>query len=861
MKAKYLFGMLLSGAMLAACTADDDLNAGKLAQKTPSAPVFTVSFDNDGELQNRATLNTTLWQLGFDKTDKMSLYHGITEANVGTLKGWQNAVYQGNGEGSDVTMTFETAAMVQPGLAVMIYPADTEFGEGKYDGNNLGTAAPVISIDKVQDEKTVEKTPYMSEILNLAIPTTGKEDNQAGYDKKYDITLKRVASTLSLALNITKKPDLPAGVAAIAINRVALTDLETDGQEEGPFTVSIPVKALVKEPAAYVNTSSKKAHTSWKHVSELDTDEAKGIPSLLTKDVKNNVATFTLLPMDELNEGQVTVQTNYGKVDLTDEDGNKLWKGAKETTPAAPGIKGVRENVETKITDGINNMTTFIWHKATKGTFCYNGEEGADRTENVGGHINCTLDVDLSTLNMDELHILNEQHLVDAIAVYNKLCPEADVTFLLDGDEDGVFEMSNDTWAVVEAQLKKEGSDLKFAPCTDKGEECEVIVLNNKESTAEVPELQFKEVEDVELELDLAGGNWTYKSKTSSDKAKNISGVAEIHVTKGVHLTPTDFVAVYGKDGEETTQLVLVIDQGAFMDVTSGRVDLQVDVVNKGTITISENTSLRAGQAKGNDVSDGSKASKTLTNWSQNQGDGVFTPKVTGLTRACGTIINKGTLGVVGKDNADLGYVNNYGVIKIEDDNASTTITNNANATDGESFAKGYNDDNLIGTIVLKKVDDAKVSVKGSTTKGFIKYTLDKDNPEYKDFGGDKCAANYIEFGKNTVNIAYNRLGKNTDDDPYTYPNIPNTIRYIEITAKKTNFSSNTAINLWGVIVNKDSKLDIVTGATMNSKAYYIASGGEIGIIGTVAGNPVLKPTYFGDTAEDDFTGKGLVQN
>ena len=44
MKKNYLLGMLLSGALLAACTAEDDLKAPVAQEANPSAPTFTVRF-------------------------------------------------------------------------------------------------------------------------------------------------------------------------------------------------------------------------------------------------------------------------------------------------------------------------------------------------------------------------------------------------------------------------------------------------------------------------------------------------------------------------------------------------------------------------------------------------------------------------------------------------------------------------------------------------------------------------------------------------------------------------------------------------------------------------------------------------
>lgn len=836
MNKKYLFGMLLSGALLTACTADDALDTAKVAkQGEMSAPVFTVSMDN-GDLQNRAhytpgngaNQGNKVW---FDLNDKLSLFHGIKEANLSTLEGYQNAIYLADEE-TDKGLTFHTYAMVQPGYAIMVYPADTGFDQTS-GTNNTGAKAPVVKIDQVQEADMKDRTPYISEFLNLITDRTKDPKVQAGFGYTYDLVLRRAAGTLRVTLDKANE----ASVKVAEAGDIEVRAIEISYPGLGLFSLQIPVKA-----DADITSSSAlgKKYKGWAKTSELalNSSEIKQADSLKTKDIENNVATFTILPCkwgvsveenDVKEKGHVNVYTNYGVAKI--ESKEKVFGSSKD-----------------KALDAIlKTIATGLYHAGEAGETEFVGQ-------GIGAARATTMKVDMNKLEMNGMHVANGDDLKTLLKVFNagKCHADDEITLYLDGDDDGKFTMDAETWALAEEHMLE--GDIHFVPC--KGEypsgssaptdpsacveenTCTTIVLQSAGSS-EVPNMVFEENNVV---VNLEKGNWTYKSKTSSDKAKVISGVTELHVTKGVHLTPSDFVAVYGKDNLATTTLKLVIDQEAFMDVNSS-VDLQVDVLNKGTITIAKGTALRAGQAVGNTAD---KNSKTLENWSQDQATDV-NKQVTGLTRKCGTIVNNGTLGVVGKPEQKLGFVNNYGVININDPDATTTITNNALAN--YSFKKAYANDNKIGTINLNKIDDKKVDVTGE--KGFIVAEVNVPTPAFKDFGGADCAANYVRFGDKVKDILYNSALKdgNRIDD-----NLPTKVMFIEITAPLTNFDGNTKKSLDGVYVNNKCEFDIVKGASIGVGGLYVP--GTMNVIGSMDGTQSLV-TYFGETESTHFTGPG----
>lgn len=844
MEKKYFLGMLLSGAMLAACTADDDLNTSPVAQVNPSAPVFTVHYDNNGTLQNRAIYEND--KVTFQGSDKLSLFHGAADKEQ--LKNWQNAIYKGSAD-DDGTFTFSTESMVNPKFAIMVYPADTEFNNPV--NGNLGPDAPIVRIPKSQNAKTKENTPYMSEVLEISDYERNpwnKNGNlsYAGYGEQYDIVLRRIGTTLYLTLTPKNSPTLPAGVDALTVSGVALKE-KTSTTE--PFTTGVRVKGMNQRPAAYVYNTSNNTykHLTWWR-SDLDLTNLETANEISTSDVVNNKATFTLLPTTAagggFTDGQVVVYTTYGTVTLsgTSDNDGKIWK------------KG---STSTYITKGLNelNSNAALWAPATQGTFFK--ATGSPDNENVGAYLNRTVEVDLSKLDMNNLHIKDAKHLRNAIKVYDALHGNDEdpqgrlltTTFILDGDAEGNFEMDAETWNAVLARLAKNNNKtkLEFAPC-DERNPCYTVVLNNNDEGAEVPALQFvKSINDNNtVDLALKGAGWTYESKTAGNSAKDIQGVNEIHVLNGSDLTPKSYIAV-----KSSTTPTLVVDAGGTMNVKSN-VDAQIPVRNEGTIEITTSGMLRVGNGK------------VLENWATHQRQSWewwLSADWTGLTRTCGTINNAGTLGVVVGQGASDGIINNYGIINIKNEDAATAIT--TNATDPYSFANKYSDGNKIGTINLANATGSKKTEVKSDLKGFIVYTIDKETPTYADFGGDDCYANYIilgskvkniKFAANDKNVAQNLPGKyDATSKTWTYP-----IQYIEVNGK-VNFDG--TFDLEGLIV-KSGNVDILNTAVLNVGSFYLK--GTVGVFGKLNQNATTDynvDNYYGKTDKKNFTGPGAPAN
>ena len=226
MKSKVLFSALLGGFVLASCTADETLVSAPGSQESPIK--FSVSLENDA--LTKADITSDM-KVNFEAGDLMSLFHGITSANLNALSGFQNAIYEGSAKNGEA-FEFTTKSMVLEGGAIMVYPADTTFA------NKVGgSAAPVITIPTEQNAKTKELTPHMSEVLNIGAYDEDSNEGTAGYGKYYGIVLKRVGTTLKLTADLENTDAINSlPVEPLKVTRVKMRAL--DASRQGVIMIS-----------------------------------------------------------------------------------------------------------------------------------------------------------------------------------------------------------------------------------------------------------------------------------------------------------------------------------------------------------------------------------------------------------------------------------------------------------------------------------------------------------------------------------------------------------------------------------------------------------------------------------------------
>lgn len=654
MKTKILFGALMGTFALAACNSEEEFTTP--AQKT-SPITFEVTLDG-ADAATKAEF--TSGKINFELGDLLSLYHGIGDAST-DFTGYSNAVYEAKACGDGEALKFVSAAMVNKGEAVMIWPADTMFA-------NTGSAAPAIKIPAVQDAKTKLLMPYVSEVLTIDMYDDVEMKNVAGYNKTYPVVLKQFGSTLTLntkAINDDVISNLD--VAALKVTDVELTAKSTTANL---FNTSVALKATGATP--YTNTAD---FDHWTDVTEADFTATITSPTLKTTDATNTSAIFTLLPVastadvaDAADKAKVVINTNYGTVTVAYASSEKPWAKTEDklgTTEA----KTVSDGLE----DVLNNV--YIANTTTSSKFY---------GEKTGGKMTRWIEADISKLDMNDLHIKDAEQLIDALKVLDAMkavagstvAGAATINFYLDGDAEGVFTMTPAAAAAYTAHLDATAPAITFTPCTTAGEACTAVKFV-AESETEVPTKLAFETNTVNVQL---AGTW----KWSADDKDYNAQVNNIVVLEDATLNLSNTV----KTGTVNT----IINNGTVN--VSGITYLETVMLrNLGTITIPENAEFRVKSALAN--------------------------RATTL-EAYGKIYNSGVLATVGT-----GSIYNYGgYIKQVVNGAKTYITSNETGTGfAAAFKSDATPNNLIGTIELFDKDDDNYSVSNSANQGFIMIT------------------------------------------------------------------------------------------------------------------------------------------
>lgn len=845
MKSKILLSTLLGGALLSACSTDDAFEINnKVAEKaTPAAPVFTVSFEDDELTRAEMGDKGITWEKG----DLMSLYHGggqLIDATgsfeklaanndnfypTGVYAYTRNAIYVSK-EGSEGQNEFSTQSMVLPGAAVMIFPADTAMKDRQ-------SVNPIIKLETEQDETTKNRTPFISEVIEITNAddlnekdNNGdlKNPNTAGYGRNYDVVMRRIGAMLRLSLEATgtKKID-DAGVPSVTFKKVSI---ETDGAY--PFTKELEIEIGQKrgqldkdgnvtyEPTDPIVGTNTKDHPYWKYTPWIKPRGAKGSneyksPSISTTDIRTReelpTAYFTLLlPEDrdetvlkkELEENvpgvtafkkpaftktTITVLTNYGTVTLEDKADAKQEDGFwGKGTP----------RVHMSMNNGLAEFLTvgFSEYKKTEFEGQYTGQLKA----NMGTRY---LSVDLSNLNMNGLHITNEQDLINV----NKVLKVVGVkglgnAFYLDGDEKGEFTITDPEAYTAYQEIiayadDKENVELELKLCQLAGEKCNVVVLDNSLlADKNVPgTLKFGKdgTEKVLVQL----GNSKEQQGWTLANSHTFVGVDSLVVAPNTtlelvgevnNLNP-DATASDGSDKYVLTTALVNRPKGTIN--VNGDVTLQMNTRNYGVINVGSedtkdkvnNVRLRLSSLNVKDVSD-TDADKMVTLVNENYASSYAYDDENGLDDLKDKgIINVWTrLSVVATTN---GRVYNYGYIELKDVNSAallyangTTTTNIGsyfvnNACGKDKIAELHKDDNIFGVLKVNKDAEDPLKLSGiTTTQGFVKFDAGKTGTFKKPTKDTKNLVNYIKAGGfyvsgtdlNKTDVAYNEFYKET---------------------------------------------------------------------------------------------------
>ena len=440
--------------------------------------------------------------------------------------------------------------------------------------------------------------------------------------------------------------------------------------------------------------------------------------------------------------------------------------------------------------------------------------------------------VDLSKLDMSNLHITSDRQLRNVARVWKKMGLDP-VTVYLDGDKTtGEFAISQKTIEVINDindAAAKETKKRAFTvmPCQVDGEKCTDIVISGG---GDIQDIAFiKKNGTATANVVLANETTAWKWNGTTDETKKVlvgEGVKRIF-NKGTMVNDaTAILAIWKVNYAPTTNVMtvgtqntdLIFENDGTWDITGSTVlNVRFNVSNYGTVNIAEKAQYRQ---------DGSAV--CFHNLATTRPQRFLAD---GDEANVGKVNNSGVFATVNN-----GRINNYGgLIEHLTKDAKTYITSNQQ---GAGFASPFDkDSNRMGRINLKyenkDEDNISISASAPITEGFVSITItDKDGE--KDLKATLVENSFVNYI--IVNGGVEKISA-----------LPTKIKYVEINQPGTEMVWNldAAASYDGLIVL--SPVNIKLGQTISAEATYL--GDEMYVGGNFNNTTTKWNAYYGNTS------------
>lgn len=796
MNTKKILSAMLGGVLLASCSVDDGFNDSPEASANPYSPVLSVTFDNTEG--TRAEYTDEKNKVIFNHGDLLSMYHGVDLWDNGgaivddnNFLKYESAIYEGINENEE-GFKFTTRALVQPGAALVMYPADIEFLNNK-------SQSPMFEIEtELQDAGYREKTPYMSNIIDIAEYHKDATDKSqmAGFgDRNYNIALKRVGGMLRLGFEFENKPeDMTVEVESVEISGKIKP---SSGDAFPMFTKRIAVKA--GDAYNVTNAGGTAINTTWKNVSKVDflDEESAYVKTITSKDLYvttadmhgmgTTVCAFTLLPFKgandengalsqgfELTDVEMVVHTTLGPVKIKGDEVFGTWETVGTEDEAEK--KWVYKSVQAGLQETFGGMYK---QRPTSANFPDDLQPGASTR---------VVKVDLSQIDMSAVHVKDQDDLIEKYALMQDLNVELDENgnsnnWYLDVQADGTFTITKpEAYVALKALMTRRATNTTtpvaiVTVCASHvandnlDEDVERrIVLTNTAATAAIEAvntlsngtddctwLKFGSKTKVEL-----AGTWTI----GKVQATNIESIT---VAKGA---TANFTAVV-----DAGSGVTIINKGTINTASTGsEIGSVVENAKGATINVYGENNVKAAMTNHGTIDVKDKAIIRMYAELKNE---ITVPNNADLsTIAAVDALERGLI-TVGKEakitSADgYGEINNYG--KIEPD-ATAIVQINDNGKGSADYKQACSATNVLGIIDCKKgtLSDFS-SITGK--EGIVKTTNSANVNGY--------LVNYLQL-----------------EDATEIPEDLGGVKFLDVTAKSTNILAKNNASLDAIIIRK----------------------------------------------------------
>lgn len=699
MNNKFLLTAMALPMLFTACSQDELFEGVSNEMNMPEArgvymdlaPVFGDLTDS------RATWLDSSAKLKWDETDLISVYwlgEPSDKTSMKQLTGKFNSIFKTT-DGNK----FTSESMVFEGGNIAVYPGDVTFTkEGLLS----------VKVPLSQDETTVNKTPYISNYLNIQLPKKGQVEQIPGYNNGLYSPMKMAANVLYLNVDIANTEKLLTDFN-FRVDSISLVTTTKKFTNEGKIVYSSQPaydKGLVAWDDENAATEKDELTTIPQSTFVVNTNPSSEEITATYVEPQGNgryQAKFVILPTqisaDTFDkESKIVVYTNCGRIDLFTEvktaqgavvdKYNTVPTIAQSSTNVALGVvtnPNATTNNKQAIAQVLSEVTTSHNIAAT--------EKSNFIGERMGKAFMRNVDADMSCATLDKSPVKTSADIINYVNIYKAMNSTEAMELVLCG-ENGVFvDLTKEAIEAVE-DLNEAIGNVKVTLSMDDD------ITGVQLAAADAGYIYFIEDnvwEGVDIdELDLvlpAGTEW------SMDDNSNLNKVGKI-INKGT-LTVT---------GSANGSLNETVENRGILKIEGNRLQIMNNLINVyetiGNVTTNGVVKIGAGQdlVFGADITEGLSGTIEVA-------EGAFMTIAAGVNvtseavinnngqvaakQGTGGLINKGTINIL-NDNA-IAYVQNnrYGVINLKSrDNevvvneySGEIVYNYDSATDGKIFA------------------------------------------------------------------------------------------------------------------------------------------------------------------------------
>lgn len=702
MNKKFMYAALALPMMFAACSQEELFNEANMSMATPDVQGYKIDLvTTKGDVADatRATWNEETAQLGWELTDKISVFWLDGQDGSQNLYGNFNSVYK-----TEDGANFTSESLIYEGGNVAVFPGDLKHTSAK---------AINIAVPAKQGANPEKNTPFISNRLNVI--AADWKNNQAGYQKSLYAPMKQAANvvffdfTLANTAELVKSYDFTVNKVSLVADKAAFAESAAivagnratygkDGKLDGNYSNEPASKGTEKK------TVNKKDYfyDAVDQVLEVAAEATQEALTTTEVEVIDEAAgkyrvKFVVLPT-ELEAfaatSEIVIETNCGRINLQTKEQSadkKSWNAVAQFSQKpegdagkdwkAPAFTGAIYNTKSKknltIAETVQQIVSYRRNETAGSAFL---------GEKVGRTYMLSFEADMANATLNDSKVYTSADIERYVNIYNAMksselmnlvlstegtpTNKKEMTFMLTKNAVSMVNSCNVYGNKPNVKVTLSIGNVDGIQLTDGG----VVYLDNANAA------MF--VNNFDLEL-AANKEWEMNDVYANDKVNKIINLGTLKVNGTVVKNVQQVLAE------------LIQNKGTLNIGGNGILKVGTNLNNINTVNV----------AKGQDLS--FNANTTITGTINVKGGAYMTVEKDITLTSSATINNEGTVSSIAGNG---GIINKKGTIKVLADDAITYIQDNAE-----------------GTIELKNRND---EVKVELNQGVIVYNYTSDDDE-----------------------------------------------------------------------------------------------------------------------------------